>query len=120
MARLSSSALGILLSSALVLGPSIARAQGNDRSAPTGGRTALMGNTGIALGEDGASPFMNPATIVWIRDSSLAFSVNFISFTDQHFSDWHQPGPPNAGTFGNVALSGTGISSIGLNALPST
>jgi hypothetical protein len=97
-----------------------AHAQGNDRSAPTGGRTALMGNTGIALGEDGASPFMNPATIVRVQDSSIAFSVNFFNFTDQHFSNWHQPGPPDAATFGNVALSGTGISSIGFNALPST
>src|SRR6202034_3458978 len=118
MGRLSSSALGILLSSPLVLGPSIARAQGNDRSAPTGGRTALMGNTGIALGEDGASPFMNPATILGIRDSSFAFSVNSYTFSDQHFTNWHQPGPVDTARFGPVALSGTGISSNGLNVLP--
>jgi hypothetical protein len=109
------------LACALFLTPAVARAQGNDRSAPTGGRTALMGNTGIALGRDGASPFMNPATIVDIQDSSIAFSVNFFNFTDQHFSNWHQPsGPIDTAAFGNVALSGTGISSAGLNALPST
>jgi hypothetical protein len=105
---------------ALVFAPALARAQGNDRSAPTGGRTALMGNTGIALGEDGASPFMNPATILRIHDNSFAFSVNFYNFADQHFSDWHQPGPVDAAHFGTVALSGSGISSNGLNVLPST
>jgi hypothetical protein len=104
----------------LTLTPAAARAQGNDRSAPTGGRTALMGNTGIALGEDGASPFMNPATIVRIHDSSVAFSVNFVSFSDEHFSDWHQPGGVDAKNFGNVGLTGTGVWSTNLNALPST
>jgi hypothetical protein len=79
-----------------------------------------MGNTGIALGEDGASPFMNPATILRIHDNSFAFSVNFYNFADQHFSDWHEPGPVDAAHFGTVALTGTGISSNGLNVLPST
>jgi hypothetical protein len=79
-----------------------------------------MGNTGIALGDDGASPFMNPATILHIRDGAFAFSVNFYNFADQHFSTWHQPGPVDTASFGPVALSGTGISTNGLNVLPST
>jgi hypothetical protein len=45
-------------------------AQGNDLSAPTGGRSALMGNTGVALARDGAAPFYNPAT--WTTRCSAA------------------------------------------------
>lgn len=103
-----------------LLAPAVARAQGNDRSAPTGGRTALMGNTGVALGEDGAAPFMNPATIVRIRDNALAFSVNFFDLDYTNIGSWHQPGKVDGTKFGTVDLSGTGISTVGFNALPST
>jgi hypothetical protein len=97
-----------------------ARAQGNDRSAPTGGRSALMGNTGVALARDGAAPFINPATIVVIDDQRLAFSVNFFTYSLRHFSHWNQPGPVDASKFGNVALDTTGNSSTRFQALPST
>jgi hypothetical protein len=97
-----------------------ARAQGNDRSAPTGGRSALMGNTGVALASDGAAPVLNPATIVSIADHSFAFSVNFYSFGYQHFSSWHQPAGVDAAHFGNLALQGTGESTTAFNAFPST
>jgi hypothetical protein len=97
-----------------------ARAQGNDLSSPTGGRSALMGGTGVALASDGSAPFLNPATIVRINDRSLAFSVNFYTFTDTHFSNWHQPGPVDPSQFGTLHLSGTGISSKGFHVLPST
>jgi hypothetical protein len=79
-----------------------------------------MGNTGIALGEDGSSVFMNPATIVRIHDQSVAFSVNFLDLNVTHAGDWHQPGSVDATKFGNVDLSGTSISTASFNALPST
>jgi hypothetical protein len=79
-----------------------------------------MGNTGIALGVDGAAPFLNPATIVRLDDQRLAFSVNFYSYSLSHFSNWHQPGPVDTGQFGNVALTGTSLSSSGFGGLPST
>jgi hypothetical protein len=97
-----------------------ARAQGNGLSAPTGGRSTLMGNTGVALARDGSGPFLNPATIVRIDDHSLAFSVNFYTFAATHFSGWHQQGPVDASLFGNVSLRGTGVWSDGLDILPST
>jgi hypothetical protein len=97
-----------------------ARAQGNDLSAPTGGRSALMGGTGVALANDGSAPFLNPATIVRINDRSLAFSVNFYTFSDTHLSNWHQPGPVDATQFGAIHLSGTAISSNGFHVFPST
>jgi hypothetical protein len=100
--------------------PVAASAQGNDRSSPTGGRSALMGNTGVALAEDGAAPFLNPATMVRINDQSLAFSVNFFTFSATQFSNWHQPGKADSGQFGNVGLSGTSIDTNGFSVLPST
>jgi hypothetical protein len=96
-----------------------ARAQGNDRSAPTGGRSALMGNTGVALARDGAAPFLNPATIVNIEDRHLAFSVNFFTFATTHFSGWNQPGPVDS-RFGALKLDSTGDSAARFHALPST
>ena len=103
-----------------LLGERGARAQGNDRSSPTGGRTALMGNTGVALARDGSAPFVNPATIVGIDDQRLAFSVNFFTYSIRHFSRWNQPGPVDTSKFGNVALDSTGDSSTRFTALPST
>jgi hypothetical protein len=116
----STSALVVLAVVGLLATASGARAQGNDRSAPTGGRSALMGNTGVALASDGAAPFLNPATIVSIADHSFAFSVNFYSFGYQHFSSWHQPAGVDTAHFGNVALQGTGESTTSFNAFPST
>jgi len=106
---------------ALVASSSIdARAQGNDRSSPSGGRSTLMGNTGVALARDGSAPFINPATIVNIDDQRLAFSVNFFTYSQRHFSSWNEPGPVDNGKFGNVGIDTTGNSSTRFSALPST
>ena len=95
-----------------------ARAQGNDFSAPTGGRTALMGGTGVALGRDGAAPFLNPAGIVRIEDQRLAFSVNFYTFGVTHYSNFHQPGLVDTT---QVAAPGTtGLTTNSFRVLPST
>jgi hypothetical protein len=102
------------------LAPTIARAQGNYRSVPTGGRSALLGDTGVALGSDGSSPFLNPATIVRIHDASLAFSVNFFAFGDTHVSGWHQPGAVDTARFGDVRLSDTSLSTTRFEVIPST
>jgi hypothetical protein len=104
----------------LTLADAGARAQGNALSAPTGGRSALMGNTGVALSRDGSAPFLNPATIVRINDNSLAFSVNFYTFATTSFTGWHQPAPVDTSHFGNVGLDGTSTSTNGFRFLPST
>ncbi len=79
-----------------------------------------MGNTGVALARDGSAPFLNPATIVRIDDNSLAFSVNFYTFSSTTFTGWHQPAPVDTSRFGNVALQGTSIGTDGFRILPST
>ena len=97
-----------------------AHAQGNAYAAPIGGRSALMGNTGIALGIDGAAPFLNPATIVRLDDQRFSFSVNFYNYSVTSLNGWHQPGPADMSQFGKVALSNTGLTSSGFGGLPST
>ena len=114
LTAISASVLWVLAAS------SNARAQGNDRSAPTGGRSALMGNTGVALARDGSAPFLNPATIVAIEDRHLAFSVNFFTYSIGHFSGWNQPGPVDASKYGPLNIQSTGQSATRFHALPST
>lgn len=109
----------LALLAAIALGRS-ARADGTGSSTPLGGRSALMGQTGVALGRDGASPFLNPATIVRIGDERLAFSVNFYRYAVTHISDWYQPGPVDAARFGALNLGDARISSQEFDILPST
>ena len=82
-----------VLAAALFAQSSEAHAQANPRSAPIGGRSALMGGTGVALARDGSAPFLNPATILNISDSGLAFSVNFYSFQASRLTGPPDPSP---------------------------
>ncbi|MGH7296333.1 MAG: hypothetical protein ACRELB_15445, partial [Polyangiaceae bacterium] len=113
-------AVASLLALAWLCGSAGARAQATYASAPIGGRSALMGGTGIALGRDGAAPFLNPASIVHIDDTGVAFSVNFYSYQSAHFSGFHQPGPVNASQYGALSLPGPSLDSSRVDALPST
>ncbi len=105
---------------ALLLVAHAAAGQGNYRSTPTGGRSALLGDTGIALATDGASPFLNPATMVRIQDASLAFSVSFFSYTTAGFGRWHQPGPVDAARFGPLSVDASRQTTSRFDAIPST
>ncbi len=112
--------LGLLTSLSGFLASSPAQGQGNSYAAPIGGRSALMGDTGTALGVDGSAPFLNPATIVRMDEHRFAFSVNFYQYSITQLQNWHQPGAVDNGQFGNLALSNTSISSSGFGVLPST
>jgi hypothetical protein len=96
-----------------------ASAQATYSSAPIGGRSALMGGTGMALGRDGAAPFLNPATVASIDDSG-AFSMNLYSFQTATLSGFHQPGPVDAARYGALSLPNTSLDSSRVDALPST
>jgi hypothetical protein len=106
--------LSLALVTTLLLGAASARAQASYRSAPIGGRSALMGGTGVALAKDGAAPFLNPATIIHIDDSGLAFSVNFYTFQWTDIEGFHQPGASGP------SLPNTALDANHLDALPST
>jgi hypothetical protein len=115
-----SSSLGALVALAVLVCAPVARAQGSYHTTPTGGRSALVGGTGVALASDGSSPFLNPATIVRIHDASLAFSVNFFSISVTRFGEFHQPGGVDTGRFGALALPDTSVSATRFEVLPST
>jgi hypothetical protein len=72
-----------------------------------------MGGTGIALGRDGAAPLLNPATIVHIDDTGIAFSVNFYSYQTTHLTSFHQPGT-------GLSLPNTSLDAWRVDSLPST
>jgi hypothetical protein len=103
----------------LLAAPSVA-AQSNYRATPTGGRSALLGDTGIALATDGASPFLNPATMVRIHDASLAFSVSFFSYSSASFGSWHQPGAVDTARFGPLSVDASRQTTSRFDAIPST
>jgi hypothetical protein len=109
-----------LLGLCVVRGAPVAVAQGNDLDSPTAARSTLMGNTGVALGRDGAAPFYNPATIVRIRDQRLTFSVHFYSLTLSDFERWHQPGPVDTAQFEDRRFGNTVLSDASFHSLPST
>lgn len=73
-----------------------AAAQSNAGDIPLGGRSTLLGGTGIALGRDGASPFLNPATMGRIADHRLAFSVHFYRYSTGEVERLFIP-PPELG-----------------------
>lgn len=58
-----------------------ALAQANYEGALIGGRSALMGGTGVANGSDAAAPLQNPATIVSVEGTSFVFSTFFLQAT---------------------------------------
>ena len=105
----------VALFAELLFAAAPALAQASPRSAPVGGRSALMGGTGVALARDGAAPFLNPATIIHIDDSGLAFSVNFYTAQWANLSGFHQPG---AGA--GPSLPNTSLDTTRADALPST
>ncbi len=81
-----------------------ALAQGNYNSVALGGRSALMGDTGIAIGTDGAAPFLNPATVVRV-ESTLALSVSILSVDVLHASNWYAQGADISRVSGNAVPS---------------
>ena len=112
-----SASIGVVL--AIVLAGASAHGQGNYRSAALGGRSALMGDTGVALGADSASPFLNPATIIAQQRPTLALSINFVGRV-VHVPDWYVPGAVATGTYGNIPRGGDGITRFSGSAIPST
>jgi len=96
-----------------------ASAQSNYRTT-IGGRTTLMGTTGLNFGTDGSAPFMNPATLAIVDTERLTFSVNFYTFTAFHARKWYQPGEVDSARFGAPKNEGLSLTDLEFNALPSS
>jgi hypothetical protein len=109
-----------LVGLALASAEGSARAQGNARLAPVGGRTTLVGGTGLAFGRDSASAFLNPATVVRVDPGRLSFSVNFYELSSFTAPSWYQPAPVDAARFGPVGTTRANATSLTFDALPSS
>ena len=108
------------LATALALSSAPADAQSNYRSAPVGGRSQLLGGTGMTYGRDGAAAFLNPATAVLVDDQRLSFSVNFYTVSFVYAPRWYVPGPIDRSKFGALDISDATMTDLEFNALPSS
>ena len=106
--------------SALLLLPCTTLAQSNYRLAPIGGRSTLLGGTGIVYGRDGAAAFLNPATAVLADDNRLSFAVNFYTMNLLVAPSFYAPGPTDPNVFGGMNLHNTATTDFSFNALPSS
>lgn len=95
-----------------------AEAQTNYKLAPVGGRTTLVGGTGLVFGQDSASAFLNPATVVRIDSGRLAFSVNFYQLSVVDAPSWYQPGAIDRARFGDVRTEGASVDNFDFDTLP--
>jgi hypothetical protein len=114
---LARAALASLTMASIGLVPDEAHAQANHRLAPVGGRTTLVGGTGLAYGYDSAAAFLNPATVVRVDSGRLAFSVNFYQLLLVSAPSWYQPGPVDQ-RFGNVPQENAAIKNFDFDSLP--
>lgn len=96
-----------------------ANAQSSYRLAPVGGRTTLVGGTGVVFGSDSASAFLNPATAQRVDKNRLSFSVDFYSLSLFQSGRWYQPGAIDRERFGDVGVEGnTAVRSFDFDSLP--
>lgn len=102
----------------VLLAPRTALAQSSYRLAPVGGRTTLVGGTGLAYGHDSAAAFLNPATVVRVDSLRLAFSVNFYQLSLVSAPNWYQPGAIDRSRFGDVKSDGAAINNFDFDSLP--
>lgn len=75
---------GVLVAGWLASVPLSAHAQANYDAALIGGRSSLLGGTGVAAGTDAAAPLQNPATTVDIFGTSFVFSTFFMQLLSRH------------------------------------
>ncbi|HVH41179.1 MAG TPA: hypothetical protein VM925_02515 [Labilithrix sp.] len=103
----------------LCCAPHVAHAQASYRLAPVGGRTTLLGGTGVVFGRDTGGTFLNPATAVRIDKNRLSFSVDFYYLSLVNSGSWYQPGTIDKPRFGDVAVDGnTAVSAFDFDSLP--
>ena len=95
-------------------------AQGSYRGLPLGGRSALLGNTGVALARDNAAAFLNPATLAAPDAAALAVSVNFFRLTVTRASQWGQPGAVDTARFPGLETERAALSRTDFSPLPSS
>jgi hypothetical protein len=99
------------LCAAFVAWSGLAAAQANYDGALIGGRSNLMGGTGVAAGTDAAAPFQNPATTVDIEGTSFVFSTLATQFSRRTIA-------PDAQLAAEIGRSEATLSDNQFNVLP--
>jgi hypothetical protein len=97
-----------------------AEAQSNYRLLPVGGRSQLLGGTGMVYGRDAAAAYLNPATAVLVDDDRLSFSINVYTASYVYAPRWYVPGPIDRSKFGDITPEDTNMWNLEFNALPSS
>lgn len=97
-----------------------AAAQLSYRLAPVGGRSQLLGGTGLTFGRDASASFLNPATSVLVDDQRLSFSANFYRLTYTTASNWFAPGPVDRAKFGDIDVRSASLTDLDFDSLPSS
>lgn len=87
--------------------------QANYESALIGGRSSLMGGTGVAAGTDSAAPLQNPATIVGIEGTSFVFSTFFLQLTNRKVT-------PDQNLLAEVDRGGAALDQMQFRVLPNS
>lgn len=95
-------------------------AQSNYRIAPIGGRSQLLGGTGLAFGRDATAAFLNPATAVLVDEQQLSFSVNFYQVSFVYAPRWYLPGAIDRSKFGELAIDDATMTDLEFSAVPSS
>lgn len=93
------------------LSPRAAFAQANYDGALIGGRSSLMGGTGVAVGTDAAALTQNPATTIDIEGTSFVFSTFATQFSRRSID-------PGEGLAADVRMGEAELSQTDFNVLP--
>ena len=118
--RVGPALVGLAVAFAIGASSAPAGAQSNYRTAPVGGRSQLLGGTGLTYGRDAAAAFLNPATAVLVDDQRLSFSVNFYTVSFVYAPRWYVPGPIDRSKFGTLRIDDSTMTDVEFNALPSS
>ncbi len=102
---------GCLIGSA---GPAAAQA------IPFGGRTAAMGGTGIARGDDSAMPVLNPSGLALVSSSTLSLSASLYAFHHVSIPHFNADTDTLDDGFRTIEVSRQGIESNTVETLPSS
>lgn len=103
----------------LVFGVPPAWAQGNSQSQALGGTSALMGGTGVVLGSDSAAPFLNPAGVARINQSSLALSAQLVELSHRKLVGFRQPDSSLPDLSDDLAVDDADVTNVSLSFVPS-
>ncbi len=92
----------------------------NPREVLLGGRTATMGGTGTATGNDSAMPYLNPAGLAGLPGDVLAVSASLYAHTSRSYDAGFFNPKGFAPAFGDVSVREESVTSSDIVEMPSS